>query len=568
MVQSSLECEQDVRGAGRQSLDARRGGVRVEWGVTGFKRVLKAGREALLPAAVALAISLPGAAASAQPGDTPGTLAFFEPVRGTLDAANPVDEWTFDGRADQPVALLVTGDGSLDPVLEVIAPDGALVAANDDLDSLVRDAGLEALILPADGVYMVRVTRYEGRRGATAGEYELLALPGYADLVRREPFNGNESIWAAAGRGSVTVGQGRLRLRVAEGESRALAAPSDAVPLRDLYYQADARLSGAASYAEFGLVLRIPTAPGLAGQGYTFKVNTAGQWSVIVANQSGEFELQRWTSAPSLAVDTWALGVLAQDTTFSFYANGTLLGSVTDGRLVEAGTLGLMVGVDAGQEDRPAVSFDNVVITRRLGTTYRGMPLALTTWADADPARVVAELAQSGMVSPAPAHDLYINGRALDAADPASRFELVGSERALYDDFILGASVVIMTDGESPGCGLLFRAQDDRNLSLAYVDTSGGFGLVRAQDGALTTNIYDKLSLNQPNPDRLVVIAQGERVTLYVNGALVAQETLAPGSGRVGVALLNYEDVVTRCLVGDLWVWPLVGAAGEAAGDE
>lgn len=545
-----------------------RGGVRIECGLTVSERVLKAGREALLLAAVALAIALPGAAASAQPGDTPGALAFFEPVRGTLDAANPVDEWTLDGRADQPVALLVTGDGSLDPVLEVIAPDGAPVATNDDLDSLVRDAGLEALILPADGAYTVRVARYEGRRGAAAGAYELLALPGYADLVRREPFSGSETTWAAAGSGSVTVGQGRLRLRVAENESRALAVPSDAAPLRDLYYQADARLSGAASYAEFGLVLRIPTAPGMTRQGYTFKINTAGQWSVVVANQSGEFVLQRWTSAPALAADAWTLGVLAQDTTFSFYANGALLGSVTDGRLVEAGTLGLMVGVDAGQEDRPTVAFDNVVITRRLGTTYRGMPLALTAWADADPARVVAELARSGMVSPAPAHDLYINSRALDAADPASRFELVGSERALYDDFILGASIVIVTDGESPGCGLLFRAQDDRNLSLAYVDTSGGFGLVRAQDGALTTNVYDKIPLNQPNPDRLVIIAQGERVTLYVNGALVAQETLAPDSGRVGVALLNYEDVVTRCLVGDLWVWPLAGAEGEAAGDE
>ncbi|MCZ2098596.1 MAG: LamG domain-containing protein [Anaerolineae bacterium] len=537
-------------------------------GVTGFERVLKTGRDALLLAALVAAIAIPGVAAGAQPGDAAGALAFFEPVRGTLDAANPVDEWTLDGLADQPVGLLVTGDGSLDPVLEVIAPDGAPVATNDDLDSLVRDAGLEALILPVDGAYTVRVARYEGRRGATAGAYELLALPGYAELARRETFAGSETTWIAAGNGSVTPEQGQLRLSVAAGESRTVAVPSDEAPLRDLYYQAEARLSGPASYAEFGLVLRIPTTPGITGQGYTFKVNTAGQWTVTVTNDAGEFVLERWTEAPSLAADAWTLGVLAQDTTFSFYANGALLGAVTDGRLVEPGAVGLMVGVDAGQEDRPTVSFDNVVITRRLGSTYRGMPLALTAWADADPARVVAELARSGMVSPAPAHDLYINSRTLDAADPASRFELVGSERALYGDFILGASVVIVTDGESPGCGLLFRALDDRNLSLAYVDSSGGFGLVRAQDGALTTNVYDKIPLNQPNPDRLLIIARGERIALYVNGALVAQETLAAESGRAGVALLNYEDVVTRCLVGDMWVWPLVSVNGGAAGDE
>lgn len=536
--------------------------------MTRFERVLKIGRDGLLLAALAVTLALPGAAASAQQGDAPGVLAFFEPVRGTLDAANPADEWTLDGLAGQPVALLVTGDGSLDPMLEVIAPDGSPVAANDDLDSLVRDAGLEALILPVDGAYTVRIARYEGRRGATAGAYELLALPGYAELARRETFSGSETAWVSAGNSPVTPRQGRLQLSVAAGESRAVAVLSDAAPLRDLYYQAEARLSGPASYAEFGLVLRIPTAPGKARQGYTFKVNTAGQWTVTVTNDAGEFVLERWTAAPSLAADAWTLSVLAQDTTFSFYANGALLGSVTDGRLVEPGGVGLMAGISADQEDRPTVSFDNVVITQRLGSTYRGMPLALTAWADADPARVVAELARSGMVSPAPAHDLYINGRTLDAADPASRFELVGSERALYRDFILGASVVIVADGGSPGCGLLFRAQDDRNLSLAYVDRSGGFGLVRAQAGALATNVYDKIPLNQPNPDRLLIVAQGAQIALYVNGALVAQETLAAESGRVGIALLNYEDVVTRCLIGDLWVWPLISVDDEATGDE
>ena len=48
-----------------------------------------------------------------------------------------------------------------------------------------------------------------------------------------------------------------------------------------------------------------------------------------------------------------------------------------------------------------------------------------------------------------------------------------------------------------------------------------------------------------------------------VNGALVARETLIAAPGRAGIALLNYEDVVTHCAIGDLWVWPLVSEGGD-----
>lgn len=511
-------------------------------------------------AALVLACGLlPAGVVRAQGGEAAGVLAFFEPARGTLSAANPSDEWALNGFAGQPVALVATGDGSLDPVLEVIGPDGALLAENDDMDSLVRDAGLEAFALPSDGAYTVRVRRYEGAGGATAGAYELIALPGFGEVVRRDTFSENETTWVAVGDGSVAPAQGYLRLRAPGSGGRVLAVPTDTLPLKDFYFQADTRLFGTPSYAEFGLVVRMPAQPGAARQGYTFKVNTAGQWSVVVADASGEFVLQSWRAAPSLEAQRWTLSVLVQDTTLSFYGNGALLGTVTDGRLTDAGTVGLMVATDPGQDDQATVLFDNVVITQRLGTTYRGLPLTLTEWANPDFRRVVAELAASGHVEPVPAHALYLNSRTLDAMDRLSRFEPIGSEQALYGDFMLGASVLISTDGESAGCGLLFRYQDERNLDLAYIDSSGGFGIVQAQDAALTTNVYDRIRLNETGPDRLLVIAQGERVTLYVNGALAAQETLAPSVGRVGLALLNYDDAVTHCLIGDIWVWPLAG---------
>jgi hypothetical protein len=149
--------------------------------------------------------------------------------------------------------------------------------------------------------------------------------------------------------------------------------------------------------------------------------------------------------------------------------------------------------------------------------------------------------------------------RSLAVTGRTARFEPIGTEMAQYGDFVLGGRVAISTAGESVGCGLFFRWQDERNLALAYVDSGGGFGVVQARDAQLTTNVYDLSPVVAPRGTKLLIIAQGERVALYVNGALVAQEIALPGAGRVGVALLNYEDVRTDCLWSEMWVWPLQG---------
>src|SRR5690606_28900079 len=139
------------------------------------------------------------------------------------------------------------------------------------------------------------------------------------------------------------------------------------------------------------------------------------------------------------------LGVLARGSDLSFFANGVPLGTLSDSRLPGPGTYGLLVGTREDQPDPATILFDDVIVTRRLGTTYRGLPLALTTWDSNDPALIAAEIAESGQVVLAPARDLFLLERTLSAADPASVFELLGSEQALYEDFILGANVTTLT---------------------------------------------------------------------------------------------------------------------------
>jgi hypothetical protein len=505
-------------------------------------------------ACLAAGILLAGSYSPARAQDD-RVLTLFEPARGRLDDQTPLEEWTFDGSADQVISLLaVTTSGDLDPVLELIGPDGARVAQNDDLDSLVRDAGIEAFTLPQAGTYTVRVMRYLRENGETSGEYRLTLTSGFALLTRRDTYEAPETTWLAVGDEPATLMDGQLRLRVSTADTTTLAMPSDADPVQDLYLEASARVFGTPSYAEAGLVVRAQ-----ADRSYRFKVNTEGEWTALLEDPTGIFVLRSWSADPALAGTAWTLAVLARADTLAFYANGTRLGTLQDNRLIAPGTYGVLAATRPDQPDPAVVLFDNILVTQRLGTTYQGPPLALTTWDSLDPNAITGELAAAGQIVPAEQRDMFIPETRLSATDPGARFELLGSEQARYTDFLLSGTITVATTGESVGCGLVYGWLDEANFSLAYVDTAGGFGATQTQDSALTTNVYDFSStVRVGEANRLLVLAQGNRLVLYINGALVTQETVAPAAGRIGIGLLNYEDVITECYFTDIWVWPLI----------
>ncbi len=433
-------------------------------------------------------------------------------------------------------------------MLQVTGPDGALVGENDDLDSLVQDAGLEALTLPADGTYTVRVSRY----AATVGEYELTVTPGLGRLVRRDSFDQGTVSWVTEAGELVALTQGKLQMRVLSPSTMQIAFPPDSDPMLNLYLQANARLFGTPGYAEFGLIFRV-----LEGRAYQFKINTNGEWSVLFQDETSVFTLRNWQAHPALNGTEWTLAVLARDANFSFYANGELLGTLSDVQQAEPGAAGILIASGPDETGPTTVLFDDVLITTRLGSTYRGLPLALTEWSNADPAVVVRELARSGRLTPAEARDLFVPNADLTVTFRDTWFELIGSELSVYDDFILSAWLEIASGTTAAACGLVYRYQDEQNLDLAYVDLLGGFGVVQSRDAQLTTNAYDLSPMVTQGAKHLLVIAQDDRVTLYVNGALVTQETVQPGSGRAGLALLNYDDTRTDCFWSNIWVWPL-----------
>ncbi len=82
-----------------------------------------------------------------------------ETKTGTINMAGDTDTWMFEGVSGQLATIAMNGQGELDPMLDLYAPDGDLVATNDDggdgNNALITD-----LPLGMTGTYTIVATEY------------------------------------------------------------------------------------------------------------------------------------------------------------------------------------------------------------------------------------------------------------------------------------------------------------------------------------------------------------------------------------------------------------------------
>ncbi len=123
----------------------------------------------------------------------PSPVAGVEPQPASLDsganrgeiAVGEADVWTYEGRAGEALDLQLKADhpagnttaeeraeqGLLDTLLVIRAPDGTLLAANDDAADDDTNSILTGIVLPDAGMYRIEVRSWGSQ---TAGAYTLL----------------------------------------------------------------------------------------------------------------------------------------------------------------------------------------------------------------------------------------------------------------------------------------------------------------------------------------------------------------------------------------------------------
>lgn len=170
----------------------------------------------LLVILVGLAFGLT-APTKAQTDDTGRQLTVGQPVTGTLNPANFVQNYVFAASIADTVSLSATTTSEgLVLVLVLVAPDGEIIAQDGDI-STPQEATVSNVRLPQNGTYVVMVMRGSGAEGDTSGEFtltltgqvtpptatpvtpETVLVPGQAVFVTLEEGGIDFSLtWAAA----------------------------------------------------------------------------------------------------------------------------------------------------------------------------------------------------------------------------------------------------------------------------------------------------------------------------------------------------------------------------------
>jgi hypothetical protein len=100
------------------------------------------------------------------------------PVFDALNGNQAVQWWMFSGQANEAVRITARATtGTLDPTLAVYDSSGRLLAQADDVENL---NAILTVTLPASGDFLVRVSRFAGPFGRTAGNYSLLLEEVYS----------------------------------------------------------------------------------------------------------------------------------------------------------------------------------------------------------------------------------------------------------------------------------------------------------------------------------------------------------------------------------------------------
>ncbi len=123
----------------------------------------------------------PAASVTSLPGtydfaaDVPTPIARDVPVIGQISNAQPFAAYSFEGAANELITVEMQAlSDSLDTLVQIIDPNGAIVDVNDDsalggtTDSLVTDARLLS-----SGSYRIIATRYAKEAGGTFGQFQL-----------------------------------------------------------------------------------------------------------------------------------------------------------------------------------------------------------------------------------------------------------------------------------------------------------------------------------------------------------------------------------------------------------
>lgn len=478
------------------------------------------------------------------------SLEFAVPALGELESPDDSAVYTFDALADAPTSLLLENtSGALDPVLTVVnAATGETVIANDDFAYPdTTDAILQAFTIPRSGTYEVRVSGF----GETTGSYRLTLLPGYAALAAYDTFDSSSDWSPLASSTEISSDDGALTLSLNGVDARGVALSDELPALADFYAEVRIdEISGRNAWRA-GLALREQD-----GGYYGVSINADGLWRFVAANRENERIIRDWASHPAIrpGETRFTLGVLANRDGFEIFYNGQVIGQVRDTAISEAGGIGLLIGTANAIGSETRVRFDTLTITQPL--TIDGEVPVPQQIVDGTPSQIALTLERQHIIPPGGEFGLNVSESFRDSRVPGVSLQPLASG-STFSAFVLGTTTTIEQTGGTgvSGCGLALRSTD-QGYTVAYVDSSGAYGVAERSGDQFEAGIYgEDAVLNDASSHDLIVVAGEDNLLYFINGMFAGQMPITPLAGEVGNALVNFDPVSTTCRFRDTWLW-------------
>lgn len=480
-------------------------------------------------------------------------LAYNTPVEGTLKAGES-QSWTVALPAGAVVSFIAeTLSGNLDPQIQILSSANTIIISNDDYQyPIYTDALLEAITIPRTDTYTVRVSSF----GDSAGNYRLTMLPGYATRAAYDDFAeiGNWLIWQASDQSdpSFSIENNRLNASIEGISQRAVLLDQQVALLANFYAQTQINIDTGRGGWQVGLALR--TQPD--GRHYAFSLNQQGLWRFDYIDNNTSTTIRDWTSHPAIVpgATEFTLAALANGNGFDFFYDGQFVGSAFDTTLPQAGQVGLIVASAPALNSATFASFSDFIITKPFEQDGRPIfPLSFIV----ESANATMSALQRRQLVPAGGEQILTVGQSTWQSPRPGVFIFPLGGSLSVENVVIATTVNIRQNGEGiGGCGLVLRVASDNQYILAYLDTSGSYGLSQRNGDNFQPGVFGQNEqLIGNNEHHLLVTAYGENLHYYIDGQYVGSITATAIAGGVGNAVVNFDPVDSTCSFRDLWVW-------------
>jgi hypothetical protein len=479
----------------------------------------------------------------AQAQDSPPLLLADSRQTLPLNAQTPQHELIFSSQAGQiwSFSAVPLGGTGLDPVLRILGPDGAELAANDNENRRGPAARLEAWTAPAAGDYTLELSRESANRAA--GEVILTALSGPESL----PL------------GPLPIPEA-VSLNPGQVYPLAQAPDPEAAPLRIRFRLPEenaARLGLQMWSGELGDWLLVISAEGLTLQATRAREGGEAYEAVLadvdMALGGGDYEIllspeQLRLSVGGEAIFTGEAEALLPG--FRFWR-----GDYQALRLLampnNAGPLSL---------SRPFAAAPFYTPAQALSLALPPAPPGQRLYEPAGPPLALVQALRAGdWIGPGGGLSFSIPEGLIETSDLGYSTYPLALQKPT-ENFVL--SVQVAQNGPaSTACGLSLRENPAGDFMALLVNGGGQLYLLPYQAGELGPDYVAQASpWIDPTPgayNQITLLMQGEGAQVFINGYWAGSSPALAGAGGISFLAVLEDAGLARCSYRNLWLWEL-----------